>query len=476
MHAPNREHRPDYRVLGVKVMMFSEIFQQFMEQRPVPVMVQALLERILSPGKLDAWFAHTAVDQYTRKLLFSTVFRLMNLVVFKTQPSINAAYKEEGESIGVSITSVYNKLDGLESTTAAALVRDTAREKAAIVEAMGGQCAPWLPGYRIKVLDGNCIEATNHRLAVLRETKAGALPGKSLVVYDPLLEMATDVFPCEDGHAQERSLLAPVLPTVRENDLWLMDRNFCVRGFLLGIAGRDGYFVCREHKGLAFTILSPLRKIGSTGSGKVYEQRIEIVDDAGEAHRYRRIKVCLKKTTRNGETELFLLTNLPKSAADAKRVADLYRKRWRIETLFQELEAHLHSEINTLGYPKAALFGFCVALVAYNALAVVKAALRAIHGEETIANDLSGYYLAGNIARTYDGMKVAIPEREWLVFQTLSIVEFARILLQLAANVNLAKFKKSRRGAKKPPPKRDRYSNHPHVSTAKLLEGKKPRD
>ena len=144
--------------------------------------------------------------------------------------------------------------------------------------------------------------------------------------------------------------------------------------------------------------------------------------------------------------------------------------------MFQELEAHLYSEINTLGYPKAALFGFCVALVAYNALAVVKAALRTLHGEEKIANDLSGYYLAGNIARTHDGMTVAIPEREWIVFQTLSITEFARILLKLASNVNLAKFEKSRRGPKKPPPKRNRYSNHPHVSTAKLLEGKKPRE
>jgi hypothetical protein len=437
-------------------MMFNQIFQRFMEQRPVPVMVQALLERVLSPSKLDAWFARTAVDQYTRELLFSTIFNLMSAVVFKTHPSINAAYKEQGESIGVSITSVYNKLNGLESTTSAALVRDTAREQAAIVEQMGGQCAPWLPGYRIKVLDGNCIEATEHRLEVLRETKAGALPGKSLVVYDPLLEMATDVFPCEDGHAQARSLFADVLPTVREHDVWIMDRNFCVRSFLLGIADRKGYFVCREHKGLAFSMQSPWRKIGSTESGKVYEQRIELVDDEGEVQRYRRIKVCLKQATRDGETERLLLTNLPKSAADAKLVADMYRKRWRIETMFQELEAHLHSEINTLGYPKAALFGFCVALVAYNALAVVKAALRTIHGEETIANDLSGYYLAGNIARTYDGMTVAIAEQEWTVFRTMSLAEFAQMYLQLASNVNLAKFKKSRRGPKKPPPKRNR--------------------
>ena len=143
--------------------------------------------------------------------------------------------------------------------------------------------------------------------------------------------------------------------------------------------------------------------------------------------------------------------------------------------MFQELEAHLHSEINTLGYPKAALFGFCVALVAYNVLAVVKAALRHIHGDETIDNELSGYYLAGNIARTYDGMMVAVEPEDWAVFHPMPLTQFAEVLVQLAANVKLVKFRKHRRGPKKPRPKRDKHAGQPHVSTAKLLAGKKPR-
>jgi IS4 transposase len=75
--------------------------------------------------------------------------------------------------------------------------------------------------------------------------------------------------------------------------------------------------------------------------------------------------------------ESHVITNLSKSVANAKKIADLYRKRWKIETAFQELTEHLNSEINTLGYPPAALFGFCVALVSYMILSVIKAALRA---------------------------------------------------------------------------------------------------
>jgi len=58
---------------------------------------------------------------------------------------------------------------------------------------------------------------------------------------------------------------------------------------------------------------------------------------------------------------LYILTNLPAHRVSAKRVARLYRKRWTLETAFQHLEAYFHSEINTLAYPKAALFGFCLA-------------------------------------------------------------------------------------------------------------------
>ena len=85
--------------------------------------------------------------------------------------------------------------------------------------------------------------------------------------------------------------------------------------------------------------------------------------------------MALDKPTRDGDGEIHILTNLPKKAARAKTVADLYRKRWTIETAFQELEATLDGEINTLGYPKAALFAFCVALVSYNLMSVIKAAL-----------------------------------------------------------------------------------------------------
>ena len=107
---------------------------------------------------------------------------------------------------------------------------------------MDGGRTPLLPGYHVKILDGNHLAGTEHRLKELRTIRAGALPGHALVVLDPGLMLATDVILCEDGHAQERSLLDQVLEIVRARDLWIEDRNFCKTNFLFGITGRDAFF------------------------------------------------------------------------------------------------------------------------------------------------------------------------------------------------------------------------------------------
>ena len=212
--------------------MLSSLFDPFVKKSPVSVMIRGLLERVLSPEKLDEWYDRTVDKQYTRNLLFSSVYDLLSQVVFNIKPSVHAAYQEKEEDIGASVVAVYDKLKRMEAQTSAELVRYSATEFSAIINELGGRREDWLPGYRIRILDGNCIESTEHRIKELREVNAGALPGKSLVVFDPALGMAIDVFPCEDGHAQERSLLKVVLQTVEAGDVWIDDRNFCVNHFL----------------------------------------------------------------------------------------------------------------------------------------------------------------------------------------------------------------------------------------------------
>jgi IS4 transposase len=451
-------------------MILGDVFERFAQDSPLSVMARGVMENALNPKLVDELFEEVADKQYTKRLLFSSIVDLMSLVVCRIQPAVHAAYQAHAETIDATVQAVYGKLDRTEPATSAALVRSTAARLGPVIDAMGGARPPLLPGYHVRILDGNHLAGTEHRIKELRTLGAGALPGQALVVLDPRLMLATDVVLCEDGHAQERSLLGQVLELVRAKDLWIDDRNFCTTNFLFGIAGRGASFVVRQHAAtLHWEFVGKRRACGRTDTGKVFQQTIRATNEAGEVLILRRITLALDRPTRDKETEIHLLTNVPAKDARAKVIAELYRKRWLIETAFAELAATLDGEVNTLGYPKAALLGFCVALVAYNVLSTLKGALRSVHGEATVAEDVSGYYVADEIKRVHDGMMIAIPEDEWVVFHDLSPVELASVLVELAASVRLPKYQKHPRGPKKPRPKKQSGAKLKHVSTAKIL-------
>jgi IS4 transposase len=434
-------------------------------------MFRGTLENAVTAELLDEIFSKTAKRQRCGELLFSSVVNLLAVVATGGRRSVNDAYLAREEEFTVSVASVYNKLNRIETEVSRQMVRQTAMRLADIVAQLAPRRQPLLAGYRTKILDGNHLAATEHRIAELRSIAAGPLPGHALVVLEPDRMLATDVFPCADGHAQERSLLPQVLTTVEARDLWIADRNFCTTGFLFGIAKQDAAFVIRQHKqNLTCELLGERHKIGRCPRGMIYEQQMQITDEAGKSKTIRRVTIELKEPTRDGETEIHVLTNLPKTVANARSVANLYLQRWTVERAFHELDQAFNGEIKTLGYPGAALLSFCVALLAYNVTSVVKSALVATHGDKAKREDLSGYYLAGEVAATYHGMMIAIPEAEWTThFALLNPAELARILKALAANVRLNRFRKNIRGPKKPAPKRVYDKKHPHVSTARIL-------
>ncbi len=250
-------------------MLLSQVFERFVERTPFAVMSRSLLERTLPPAALDALFEDKAQSQYTRELTFSSVVDLMGQVVTSAFPSVRAAFLDKYFAISVSLTALYNKLQGIEAPVSAQLVTHTARQLQPLIQQIGGTLPETVPGYPMHVLDGNAIAATEYRLAETRGNSAAPLPGKSLCVFRPAYQLVTDIVLCEDGHAQERSLVDPILSLVEQGSLWVADRHFCFQRFLLGIATKWGYFVIREHAGLNYQVASQLRKRGRNESGEV---------------------------------------------------------------------------------------------------------------------------------------------------------------------------------------------------------------
>lgn len=451
------------------MMILRDVYERFAKKAPVSVMVRATIENVLAEERLNRIFQKNAEQQIVGDLMFSTVADILGLVVCQIQPSVNAAYKDREEEIGVTIKSVYDKLKGIEPTVSRAVVGDTASRMRAIIKQTGGISKPPLAGYHTKIVDGNHLRRTDRRIGELRALNGAPLPGQALVVFDPQYRLVTDVLPCEDGHAQERSLLPELLETVESKDLWIADRNFCTVGFLFGITSSGGKFIIRQHGSLPYCLKGRRKRLGETETGLVYEQAMEVADEEGNIRLFRRITVVLNEPTRDGDHEIHIVSNLPKRIG-AIHIAGLYRDRWQIETAFQEVAENLEGEIKTLGYPKAALFGFCMALVAYNLLSVVRAAVHAVHGEEAASN-LSTYYMAHEVASTHLGMSIVLDGAFWADrYARLTPTQLANELKHLAGNIRLSKYKKAKTVAKKKQKKPMNKKERNHISTARVLQ------
>jgi hypothetical protein len=451
--------------------MLGERFDAFVKESPVAVMTAATLERVFEAARLDRVFEEHAVKGYAKELAFSACVEMMADVVFGAAKTVKNYYQSHPDRLGVTLRAVYDKLTRLEPAVAAGLVSHAAHEVLPVLQAMPEAPGPWLEGLRMRVVDGNHLSGTEHRLGELRRTRQAALPGQALVVYDPRFDLIEAVIPCEDAYAQERALLPEVLSRVEADDCLLADRNFCTVGFLFGVADRGACFVIRQHRLLPFVPTGPRVPAGTDERGRTVFEEPGYVDDPETGRRLllRRITVALETPAEDGQNELRVVTNLPVERADAVQVAGLYRGRWTVESAFQRLARDLRSELDTLGYPRAALFGFCVAAATYNAVACVKGAIRAAQGEAFVTEELSSYYVAEEVGRVTPGMRIALPDPAWAPFRTMPPEVFAATLVDMARGMDRRKYRKQKRGPKKPVPKKRSGKGSPHVSTARVL-------
>lgn len=452
-------------------MAFDAVLERFIQESPVSVMARLALQRAISPEWMDSLFEQHRERQYTRELLFSTVVELMGVVAMGLRPSLHAAAK--ASEVGVSMAALYEKVNRTEPALVRALVQGSAERLAPVVAPMKKGEAAWAEGYRVRVVDGNHLPASQKRLKPLRGFRGAALPGQSLVVYEPEQGLVVDVVPCEDAHQQERTLVPWVLERASEGDLWLADRNFCTSAILLALHEKQATFVIREHGAHPNPrATSELQRVGRVETGVVFEQGVEVKDATGRLLALRRVELQLDEPTEDGESVIRLLTNVPAERLEAKGVACLYRRRWTVESLFQRLESALKSEVRTLGHPRAALLAFGVAVVAYNVLATLQAAVESAHPQAKAEGiEVSAYFVATEVKATYGGMMIAVPPEVWTRLDEQTPRQLNRTLLSMAAHVEPKKLRKHPRAPKKKAKKgyvSGRVARR-HVSTARVL-------
>jgi hypothetical protein len=386
----------------------QEVLRRYEARAPIALGLRLTLETTFASTEIDAVFETLRQAQYDKKLHFSTVVDVMGAVVTQAVPSVNAGIKALGAAMPVDRQVFYTKLGHTELPLSAGLVKHSAAKARAVLAAMkGGTCAPILPGYRMKVFDGAHLAATERRLKVLLGCAAGPLPGLGVVILEPEVMLFTAAVLCEDGHAQERALTDALLAEITAGDCGMGDRNFCTKALIFGIQRRNAVFILREHANLPWRAVGVRRACGRTDTGRVYEQDVLLEAEDATTLVVRRLTLVLDTPTRDGDQEIHLLTTVPRAKARAKQIAKADLARWTIETAFAQVASWLNAESSGLGQPRAALFGFCVGLMAFNVLSVLHGALRAVHGEEGVRDEVSGYHLLVQARKDLGGARHA---------------------------------------------------------------------
>jgi hypothetical protein len=465
--------------------LIDDVMEQFARETPAAVLFRGLFARVFSDERMNEIFRAHKRRQRESTIVFSVLMRMLTPVVSGAKKAFNSSFIEHEKTLGASFQAAYDKLQRVEPSVSAAIVRVPTDDLAQIVdEAACGQ-ADLIPGYHAFIIDGKRLDATEHRLQETRRLRSAPLPGTVLALLDTRRHLFVDVACDPDAYVCERKAVEPILNRLQPGALYLTDRNFCDGPLLQKFAAARAYFLVRQHGRSPAWRETPGSKLTHVGQdsrgGVVSEQAVEVLFPDGTWHPVRRIVVQLAKKTRDGETELSLLTNLPKSIT-ASQVSDGYGGRWTIETCLEHLAQALNAEIKTLAYPGAALLCFCLALLLFNIMSTLRSLL-AKHGSvkrparkaarprtaEPEKPKVSFYYLAAEIAETRRGMEIVVEAHTWRRLAALPLADFIAWAVSIAKHANLYSYRTHTRGDKKPPPKRASGKQRPHVSSHRIL-------
>ncbi|WP_088255833.1 hypothetical protein [Fimbriiglobus ruber] len=155
----------------------------------------------------------------------------------------------------------------------------------------------------------------------------------------------------------------------------------------------------------------------------------------------------------------------------APDVAATYLRRRTIEVAFQELADGLRGEVDTLAYPKAALFAFGLAVAVYNLLQVVRRAAehRAVGPGEPIPDPVSPVLLGHEVRSFAAGVATALDGNPDMPTPAWTVEQLRAWIRTLARRLTDGRYAKSKRGHRKARPKAPKAPKGSHTATARVL-------
>jgi hypothetical protein len=179
---------------------------------------------------------------------------------------------------------------------------------------------------KIWVADGSTLEALFRKLKSLEDAKVGQLAGKMFTVVDLITRLPIEIWFHEKPSVSETNFEAPLLNLLTPKTLILLDRGFYHFRFLQQVIDKHVHFITRLKAKASIQILQVF-----TNTHSVKDKLIKLGTGKGGTPvlTLRLIEITVGKATYSYITSVLDPNVLPPYV-----VADLYRRRWRIEEAF----------------------------------------------------------------------------------------------------------------------------------------------
>lgn len=318
---------------------------------------------------------------YTKVLSFATLVALIGDALLEHDGSGRQSFQRgraRGELI-VTDQAVYQKLGRLPLAVTEAFLASATQGLQELLPpgASGDADLPAsLAAFTVIALDGKAIKRVPKRLRPLRGRSGGVLGGKALAALHLASGLAVALATDPDGDTNEAKLVPDLLPQVQAryaSVLWLADAQFGNPTQAAAFTARPGdHFLVRDDGKTAF-VRDPARPVQQGRDEQGRPSTEEWGWWGGPRNRHRRYVRRITLSRADAEP-LVLLTDLQDAAAyPAPDLLTLYRARWGIERVFQQITEVFPLRRLIGSTPRGTVFQLAFCLLLYNQIQVVRA-------------------------------------------------------------------------------------------------------
>jgi hypothetical protein len=449
---------------------------EVLNRLPLAEAVPTLFRYIANDQVLSEVFDENRGRAYQGCLTFATLVDLVFKALLVHQGSGRTSFAAARESANLDVTdqAAYGKLRRIPVAVSEALLSTVSHRLTDLIPSMEVRSPPaCFAAYELIHIDGKKIKKLAKRLKLLRGVTGSLLGGKVLAALNGRTGLAIGMSSALDGEANDAPLVPTLVPQVRARisrlRMWVADRQFCDLTIPHLLSENGDVFVIRHCLKMKF-YPDPARPAKTS----VDSQGRKLREEWGWVGRVidkRRMYVRRITLDRPGEESIIVLTNLlDGDEFPAWAIMEVYRERWQIERVFQQVTEVFQLQRLIGSSPQAAIFQSSLCFILYNLIQVMRGYVAKANrvAPETISSEMLFRDVHKQMICYTELVTALVPER--VLELPLEAIAVRRRLTELLRGVWSDQWQKSPPKTNYKPTAKTQKVAGGHSSAWKLLE------